>query len=502
MNLKAENSGVTGVVVKLAGLLVELERMPIIYESTDELEHYWNHYNCCLNQALELVAEHSFDRRDTEYLRSLLFRITNFYLAYQQKDVKESLAKFSKLACKILKPEIGEFDSKSVYEPREAISRSERTETPPCQRKIRFGIASEFLYNHNGSFWAYQWLSNLPREDYEFYCYSFNRFEDEISRKFEELGTFRRLVFRPENYLEALRVIWADALDILLLPDVGMGSANSIVALTRLAPVQCASWGHPVTTGSASIDFYLSGDLMETDDSARFFTEKLVTLPNVGYCFEEPDMPLPMVSRVNFGLPPDRVLFGCIQSHFKYLPQFDFVYPEIAKLFPDALFVFVDSKNASVTTKFKSRLAKSFVEAGLDFDNSVHFLPRMPRAQFLSLLRLLDVNLDSVGWNGGITTVRSIAANLLVLTIPGEFMRSRHSYSMLRMIGLDELIVNTLDEYVSVAARLGREVDFRAKLVQSLKERKSRLFQDLECVAALDHFIKTEVEKRRSDRQN
>ena len=34
----------------------------------------------------------------------------------------------------------------------------------------------------------------------------------------------------------------------------------------RLAPVQCVGWGHPVTTGSPNIDYYLSGD-METDES-------------------------------------------------------------------------------------------------------------------------------------------------------------------------------------------------------------------------------------------
>lgn len=514
MELKAERLGLSGPIVEIARLLVELERMPIIYESEEELEHYWKHYESTLSEALHVVAAHSFDRRDVEYLRSLLFRITNFYLAYQQKDVKELLARFSEMARKIMKPELAEFDGNTAsgvlpsfaervndldvdtcrqteHEQSSEIDRSARS----AKRKIRLGIASEFLYNHNGSFWAYGWLSNLPREDYELFCYSFNGIDDEISKQFAELGTFRRLVFRSENYLEAIRTIRADSLDVLLLPDVGMGSANSILALTRLAPVQCASWGHPVTTGSVNIDFYLTGDLMETDDSEDFFTEKLIRLPNVGYFFEEPDIPLHSASRADFGLPRDKVLFGCVQSHFKYLPKFDFVYPQIAKLVPDALFLFVDSKNPVITKKFRARLSKSFLKTGIDFERSVRFLPRMPRDYFLALLRVLDVNLDSIGWSGGITTLRSIAANLPVVTMPGEFMRSRHSYSMLRMIGMDELVAKSLDEYVSVAVSLGSEIVSRIEIAGHMKQQKSRLFRDMECVVTLDQFIKCEMQK-------
>ncbi len=39
------------------------------------------------------------------------------------------------------------------------------------------------------------------------------------------------------------------SLDILFYPDLGMTPLTYFLAFARLAPVQCVSWGHPVTTG-------------------------------------------------------------------------------------------------------------------------------------------------------------------------------------------------------------------------------------------------------------
>ena len=37
----------------------------------------------------------------------------------------------------------------------------------------------------------------------------------------------------------------------------------------------------------------------------------------------------------------------------------------------------------------------------------------------MQLLGVLDVYLDSIGWNGGITTLRALAMNCPVVTLPG-----------------------------------------------------------------------------------
>jgi len=359
--------------------------------------------------------------------------------------------------------------------------------------KIRLGVASGNLRNHNGSFWAYHWLDNLPRDDYEFYLYSLRGVPDEVTGMFAELGTYRWFPFRETDYLDALRTIREDNLDVLVLPDVGMSPLSRIISLARLAPVQCVAWGHPVTTGSPNIDYYLSSDLMESADADRHYSEMLVRLPNTGMHFKQPAPPAEVLGRADFGIPDSRVAYASVQSLFKYLPQHDFVYPEIARQVPDALFIFVGDHSYHVTNTFRERLRKAFEQANLNFEHYVKILPQLPYSQFMRLLCVVDINLDSIGWSGGITTMNSLAMDCPVVTLPGEFMRGRHSYAMLKMIGVEELIVDSLDDYVTMSARLGRDRILRSAIVEKIKAQKHKLFDDMECIEYLDSFFKSKV---------
>ena len=63
-------------------------------------------------------------------------------------------------------------------------------------------------------------------------------------------------------------------------------AAVVMLAALWLAPIQCASWGHPDTTGLPTIDYFLSGELMEPPDADEHYTERLVRLPNLAIYYE------------------------------------------------------------------------------------------------------------------------------------------------------------------------------------------------------------------------
>ena len=112
----------------------------------------------------------------------------------------------------------------------------------------------------------------------------------------------------------------------------------------RLAPVQMTSWGHPNTSGLPTIDYYLSSDLMESENAEEYYSEKLVRLPNLGICHQPlPIRPKP-VSKTDLGIKDSEIMFWCCQSLFKYLPQHDDVFPRIARNLDRAKFVFYQSK--------------------------------------------------------------------------------------------------------------------------------------------------------------
>lgn len=487
LELRTDHLEKNDLVRRVGGLLSELERLPVIYKETADIDKHRDHFISCLNEASWLVSNeaHTFTAEERDILKGVLFRVNNFYLAYQQLNDKELQISYSRLASNLLSHEMAPYFTASK------VSHS--------KTKIRLGIASAYLGNHNGSFWAYNWLANLPREDYEFFLYSLQGRPDHVTKMFAALGTYRWLPFRETDYLESLRIVREDNLDVLLLPDVGMSPQSRIISLARLAPIQCVSWGHPVTTGSPNIDYYLSSELMETAEADSHYSEQLIRLPNTGMHFDHPVRRAETLSRADFGIPNGRIGYGSVQSLFKYLPQFDFVYPAIARQVPDAFFIFVGSQTHSVTTAFRERLRNEFEQAGLSFEKYVKILPQLPFTEFMQLLCALDINLDSIGWSGGISTLNSLAMNCPVVTLPGEFMRGRHSYAMLKMMGVEDLIANSLDEYISLSVRIGLDASLRSDIVEKIKAQKHRLFNDKECTEYLDRFLKSKVAEVRAN---
>src|SRR5262249_7521549 len=136
--------------------------------------------------------------------------------------------------------------------------------------------------------------------------------------------------------------ILSDAPHVLLYPEIGMDMATAQLAAQRLAPVQCASWGHPVTSGFPTIDYFLSSDRMEPPDAQAHYTERLVRLPNLSIFYEPPQAPPAGVGRGELGLRADAVAYWCCQSLPKYLPQFDEVFARIAAAVGNCQFAFIE----------------------------------------------------------------------------------------------------------------------------------------------------------------
>ena len=101
-----------------------------------------------------------------------------------------------------------------------------------------------------------------------------------------------------------------DAPHVLVYLDIGMEQMAVRLAALRLAPVQCTTWGHPVTCGLPTIDHYLSSEAMEPPDGAAHYTEHLVRLPGLGIHYT----PQPVT-----GAPADRAALGLRDDALVYL---------------------------------------------------------------------------------------------------------------------------------------------------------------------------------------
>ena len=87
-----------------------------------------------------------------------------------------------------------------------------------------------------------------------------------------------------------------------------MNASSYLLAFSRLAPTQIASWGHPDTTGIPAIDVFISHEACELDGSAVQYSERLIKLPGeVAYTYYfRPEHSATGKTRRDYGLPDDR----------------------------------------------------------------------------------------------------------------------------------------------------------------------------------------------------
>ena len=121
-----------------------------------------------------------------------------------------------------------------------------------------------------------------------------------------------------------------------------------------------------------------------------------------------------------------------------------------------------------MTEVFRDRLWQAFAAAGLDAGRHVVILPPMSQVDYIDAAGLADVILDTPGWSGGKSTLDCLAVDPAIVTMPGRFMRGRHTAAILRRIGCEATIAGSVDEYVSIAVRLARDPVWRAEVRQAV----------------------------------
>src|SRR5260370_6177295 len=92
------------------------------------------------------------------------------------------------------------------------------------------------------------------------------------------------------------------------------------------------------------------------------------------------------------------------------------------------------------------------------------FAARLPVPEHLARHRLADLFLDTLPYNAHTTASDALWAGLPVLTCTGRSFPSRVAGSLLRAVGLPELVTRSLDEYEALALRLAREPELLGAL--------------------------------------
>ena len=358
--------------------------------------------------------------------------------------------------------------------------------SPRKTGSIRIGIVSAFFYDHsNWKIPIQGWLKVLS-ERFEVYGYSTGSVRDATTAQAEGLCTKFHSNLSARQFAAT---ILDDGPDVLIYPEVGMHPVTTQLAAQRLAKVQCASWGHPVTTGMPTMDYFLSSEFMEPPDAQKAYSEKMIRLKGLSFSWSLPVFrQTSTLNRQSLSLEAEDVVYLCVQNLSKYLPQHDFMLLEISKRVPRSRLLFIEATKYS-TQRFKARLSACFESAGMDIEHRVLFVPRLNREDYHALCKMGDVFLDTPQWSGCNSTLEALHCDLPVVTLPGRYMRGRHSSAIYQKMQYLSLVAKDEIQYIELAVRLGKDREWYEKQRKCIAHSKHRLVEDTESVESLAALI-------------
>lgn len=443
--------------------------LPIIYATEKAIIDYRQKFTEGLDLLINKLDLSTEDKRKNAL--EAINNHTNFYLAYQGYNDLDLQKKYAYLVTKITEANFPQWSKKRSY------IKGEK------DRKIKLGFVCGG--SDNRAKWLFKWLENLDVNKFIIHVYFIENISKSLRKKIEQITNLYCCI--PDNLELICEQIYQDNLDILTYTEIGMLPQTIIMGSLKLAPIQCSTIGHPLTSGLSSIDYYISRELMEIKEAQNHYSEQLFLLPNIGMCLKKETVSKGSKTRDFFNLNNDDIVYLSSQMLFKYLPHHDYLFAEIALKVPQAKFVFIESY-PDLTNIFQARLNIVFQKNNLDFHYYCVFLPSLSQSDYFDLNLLSDVFLDSIAWSGDNTTREALSCCLPVVTLAGELMRSRHSYGILTMLGVTETIASSEQEYIEIAVKLGFDRAYNQTIREEIKVKLDRLYEDLECVKALEKF--------------
>ncbi|HUN24814.1 MAG TPA: hypothetical protein VMU67_00800 [Steroidobacteraceae bacterium] len=352
--------------------------------------------------------------------------------------------------------------------------------------RIRIGFISRFLRTHSVGKVARGLIANLGPERFERYVLNIPPVVlDETARSIR--AHCDHWLTLPDSLEAARTQIAALELDILFYQDIGMEPFSYLLAFARLAKVQCVSFGHPDTTGIATMDYWLSTDVYEPRGASAHYSERLVelhALPTLSYYFR-PQAPQRLPRREELGLPSRAHLYICPQTLFKLHPDFDGLVRRILEQDGDGRVVLFTAHCAVWSAMLQRRFRRTMGE----LSERIQFLPRQSYARFLQLLGVADVVLDTPHFNGMNTSLDAFSVGTPVVTMPAALQRGRFTQAMYQAMEIDDCVASDADRYAALAVDIAGNRERRHALGELIRQRSHRLFEDRRALDEFERFF-------------
>lgn len=337
----------------------------------------------------------------------------------------------------------------------------------PAGEPLRIGYLSADFRDHATALLIAELIELHDRRRFAIHGYSYGQEDGSALRTRLKAGFDRFTDLRRESDRSAADRIKQDGIDILIdLKGHTHGSRLDICA-HRPAPIQAHFLGYPGTTGTDFIDYLIVDQLVVPRSRQRFYTERLVHLPE---CYQPNDRRRATGNpgtRSAHGLPERGFVFCCFNSHYKITPTLFDVWMRLLTAVPGSVLWLLSGPEETVAS-----LRAEAASRGVDATRLV-FAPRCDPSDHLARHRMADLFLDTLPINAHTTASDALWAGLPILTCRGDTFAGRVAASLLHNAGLPELVTSSLADYEATALSLVRDPASLAGLIRRLRSMRN-----------------------------
>ena len=341
--------------------------------------------------------------------------------------------------------------------------------TPRAGRRLRIGIIHRYFESAAEVYATLPLFERLDPERFEVLLFTYVNNFTPLEEYCRERVT--DLIVLPAALPDQLNLLRNIRLDVAVFSTNMAGECNVVtrLALHRIAPLQVATNATGIDSGLPEIDLHLSGTLAATERAAAQFGDRLALLPGPSHTFNfEMDRAEARVvcTRADYGLPKAAMVFVTTADFRKIIPEMQVAWARLLAAVPGS-YLLVHPFSAPGTTghtiqPFYSAFEEVLLLAGVDAARLVVSTVDFPsRTDLQSLVGLGDVYLDTFPVSGVEALVGPLSLGIPVVAWEGEMVRSRTGGSLLRTLGLEELIAHTAEDYQTIAMTLARDPAYR-----------------------------------------
>lgn len=334
-------------------------------------------------------------------------------------------------------------------------------------KKIRLGYYSADFRNHAVTQLIAGLFENHDKAQFEVIAFSFG--QDNNAEVFQRINqALDQLVdIQGLSDLEVAKLSREMEIDIAVdLMGLVQDSRPGLLAY-RAAPIQVNYLGYPGTMGADYIDYIIADHTLIPEDCRQYYSEKIAYLP---FSYQANDNKKQIAekkaSRPELGLPEQGFVFCCFNNNYKINPPiFDSWMRILGQVEGSVLWLLEDNRFIAQNLRLEA------IKRNIKPERLI-FAPRLSLAEHLARHQAADLFLDTLPYNAHTTASDALWAGLPVLTCVNAAFASRVAASLLKAIGLPELITTNTEEYESLAIALANDSARLQQLREKLAEQR------------------------------